>query len=192
MGLIEENCKNKTIDFSNYKYKKKSRSYNDIYNLENSLTMYEKEVSKDNTYKSLIKHILEGNNLDRGEINDTAFTREEMNEMDNEFKDLKRDILDSEKRIQDTEKRIYTANKDMESRIDKNLDEIKSLFKDYKQELKDSNKKTEENISKLEGKIDNLESKLENKIDSTNKWIIGLCISTIVGIAAMVITVVYK
>ncbi|WP_195945905.1 hypothetical protein [Paraclostridium bifermentans] len=191
MGILDINCKGKAIDFNKYKDKKKSRSYSDACSSEEYLMMYEKETSKENTYKSMIKHILEGNNSNK-EFNDIAFTREEMNGMDNEFRDLKKDILDSEKRIQETEKRIYTANKDLETRIDKNLDEIKSLFKDYKQELKDSTKRSEENISKLENKIGQLESKLENKIDNTNKWIIGLCLTTIVGIAAMVIAVVVK
>ncbi|MDU4415254.1 hypothetical protein GKD08_04065 [Paeniclostridium sordellii] len=188
MEAISKNYESKAIDFDSYKNRNKSRSYSDNTNVDNYFTISEKEISRVNTYNSLFKHILKGNNND----NNGTFTRKEMNEMDNEFKDLKKDILDAEKRIQDTEKRIYTNNKDLENRLDKNFDEIKSLFKDYKQELKDSNKKSEESIVKLETKIDNLESKLESKIDSSNKWIIGLCLTTIIGIAAMVITVVLK
>lgn len=187
METISKNYESKTINFDSYKNRNKSRSYSDNTNVDNYFTISEKEISRVNTYNALFKHILEGNN-----DNNRTFTRKEMNEMDNEFKDLKKDILDAEKRIQDTEKRIYTNNKDLEQRLDKNFDEIKSLFKDYKQELKDSHKKSEESIVKLETKIDNLESKLESKIDNSNKWIIGLCLTTIIGIAAMVITVVSK
>lgn len=42
----------------------------------------------------------------------------------------------------------------------------------------------------LNNKIDSSIDSINEKIDSTNKWIIGLAISTILGIAAMVLTVI--
>lgn len=122
-----------------------------------------------------------------------AYTGEEDLELDNNDKNNIRDteqrIYQSECRINETEKRIYQNNKDLEARIDKNFDDIKSIFKDYKNDIKEEIKvHTEHN----EGHIRRIEesiTKLEERIDSTNKWIIGLCLTTIIGIATIAVTI---
>lgn len=92
--------------------------------------------------------------------------------LDKKYDALKKDMVESEKRITQN-------NKDLEDRLEKRYIE------------------TNNNINKLIDKIDtldsNLDSKLEKmneKIDSNNKFIISISISTILGIAAMVITVI--
>lgn len=189
------NCGENVYNFDKKKKEKEKRETSRIFNENKFYDNFDEIERVLKKYHDAYK--IERNNIfneycSSNEKENNAFARKEMNDLEEEFKNLKRDIRDAEKRISNTEKRIYTSNKDMEARINKNLDDLKYIFKDYKQDIKESNQKIEENINKLENKIENLESKLENKIDNTNKWIIGLCISTIVGIAAMVITVVLK
>ena len=119
-----------------------------------------------------------------------AYTGEEDLELDNnDIRDAEQRIYQAENRINETEKRIYQNNKDLETRIDKNFDDLKNILKDYKkdirEEIKVHNDHNEGHIKRIEESI----SKLESRMDSTNKWIIGLCISTIIGIAAMTITI---
>lgn len=122
-----------------------------------------------------------------------ATTREEdlnkLNDDKNDIRDAEQRIHQTEIRINETEKRIYQNNKDLENRIDKHFDDLKNVFKDYKNDVKEEikvhNEHNECHIKKIEENI----SKLESRIDSTNKWIIGLCITTIIGIATMAITI---
>lgn len=195
MGINVNNLKEDPIVLEEYR-NKSTNSYESA-SFE-GINTYIKDKRKGNSYKLSFEHTIDFKDSFKEPVGE-KFTnsREEMRDMDNEFKDLKRDVLDSEKRIQDTEKRIYESNRDMELRLNKNLDEIKSLFQEYRQDLKESNKKNEDNLLRIETKVENFETriedkigKLENKIDSSNKWIVGLCISSIIGIAAMVITVV--
>lgn len=89
---------------------------------------------------------------------------------------LSRNIELSEKRIHDErielEKRVIEDSKAREERMEKRFMEVMN------------------SLEKINSKMDEKIDKMSEKIDSTNKWITGLCISTIVGIAAIVVTVV--
>ncbi|EOU1985503.1 DUF1640 domain-containing protein [Clostridium perfringens] len=89
---------------------------------------------------------------------------------------LSRNIELSEKRIHDErielEKRVIEDSKAREERMEKRFTEVMN------------------SLEKINLKMDEKIDKMSEKIDSTNKWITGLCISTIVGIAAIVVTVV--
>ena len=89
---------------------------------------------------------------------------------------LSRNIELSEKRIHDErielEKRVIEDSKSREERMEKRFMEVMN------------------SLEKINSKMDEKIDKMSEKIDSTNKWITGLCISTIVGIAAIVVTVV--
>ena len=75
------------------------------------------------------------------------------------------------KRIE-LEKRVIEDSKSREERMEKRFMEVMN------------------SLEKINSKMDEKIDKMSEKIDSTNKWITGLCISTIVGIAAIVVTVV--
>lgn len=89
---------------------------------------------------------------------------------------LSRNIELYEKRIHDErielEKRVIEDSKSREERMEKRFMEVMN------------------SLEKINSKMDEKIDKMSEKIDSTNKWITGLCISTIVGIAAIVVTVV--
>lgn len=76
------------------------------------------------------------------------------------------------------EKRISTNMQHMEQRIteERRLSEerMEKRFEQTMQAVENSNKKIDD---------------LSNKLDGTYKWIWGTCLATIIGIAAMVITV---
>lgn len=76
------------------------------------------------------------------------------------------------------EKRISTNMQHMEQRIteERRLSEerMEKRFEQTMQAVENSNKK-------IDG--------LSDKLDSTYKWIVGTCLATIIGIAAMVVTV---
>lgn len=91
---------------------------------------------------------------------------------------LNNTIIQSEKRIHvervEFEKRILEDRKESEVRLNKNIDQILSL------------------IEQQNEKIDSKLGKLEDKIDGNNKWIMGVCLTTILSIAAMVISILLK
>lgn len=72
------------------------------------------------------------------------------------------------------EKILSEDRKESEARLNKNIDQILSL------------------IEQQNEKIDSKLGKLEDKIDGNNKWIMGVCLTTILSIAAMVISILLK
>lgn len=91
------------------------------------------------------------------------------------------DKIDQDRR--DQEERLSNNIKLMENRIteERRLSE---------ERMEKRFNKAMESLEKTNDKIENLESNLTEKIDSTNKWIIGTCLATILGIAALVLTVI--
>ncbi|VHO83636.1 Uncharacterised protein [Clostridioides difficile] len=59
------------------------------------------------------------------------------------------------------------------------------LKSDLKEAINEHKKVTEKDVSEIKNSM----KVIEDRIDSTNKWIIGLCITTIIGIATMAITI---
>lgn len=133
-----------------------------------------------------------------------------LKEADNMNEEEKR-ILETEKRILETEKRVHQDNKEVKESIDRQFNDIKGIFKEYKNDLdkdrielkndlareraelksdlkeaiNEHKKVTEKDVSEIKNSMKGI----EDRIDSTNKWIIGLCITTIIGIATMAITI---
>lgn len=98
--------------------------------------------------------------------------------------DMKRDIAASEER---TSARVAQV----EDRMDQRLNRIEDM-------LTRSSDRTDSKIDAMEAKLAAFETKietkitgLETKVDGNNKFIVGITVSTIIGIAAMVITVVF-
>lgn len=88
-----------------------------------------------------------------------------MEKVDRDQSDLRSDIRESERR---TSAKIDN----IERRMDERLNRIEDMISN--------------SINKNNEKIEALES----KIDGKTRWVVGTCIATIVGIAAMVVTVV--
>lgn len=120
--------------------------------------------------------------------NDTS-EREEASTVDeNKIIEKYLDKVDQDRR--DQEDRISKNIQLMEQRIteERRLSEerMEKRFNDAMTSIKEVNSK----IEKLEDKLDQKTNSMLEKIDSTNKWVIALSISTIIGIAAMVVTVI--
>ncbi|KQB76807.1 hypothetical protein [Clostridium butyricum] len=93
------------------------------------------------------------------------------------------DKMDQDRREQ--EERLSKNMQLMEQRIveERRLseDRMEKKFNETMEALKATNNK----IEKLEDKLDNKTNMMLEKIDSTNKWIIGTCIATILAVAGI-------
>lgn len=93
------------------------------------------------------------------------------------------DKMDQDKR--DQEERLSKNMQLMEQRIteERRLSEerMEKRFNDAMEAVKSTNL----NIEKLQDKLEEKTNSTIEKIDSTNKWIIGTCIATILGIAGI-------
>lgn len=85
------------------------------------------------------------------------------------------------------------ANMDI---LEKYIDKMDRDQSDLRADIKASEERTERRIERLEKLMTDQSQRIETKIDSIetkfdswNKWIIGTCLATIIGIATMVITV---
>lgn len=137
---------------------------------------YELKIPNDNnSYKSetfLVADIFseERDDNEMNSIDDILLKY--IDSLDKKYDALKNDMVESEKRI-------IRNNKDLEERLEKRYIE------------------TNNNINKLIDKMNTLDSnldckleKMNEKIDSNNKFIISISFTTIIGIAAMIITVI--
>lgn len=114
------------------------------------------------------------NNLNK--LNDVD--REECMELDeNKLLEKYLDKIDQDRR--DQENRLSKNVQLMEERVEKRTRETEERIEKKFIETMNALKETNDKINKL-----------DEKIESTNKWIIGVCLSTILGIAAMVIAVI--
>lgn len=120
------------------------------------------------------------------------------------------DKVDQDRREQ--EQRLNSNMEKLEERLSKERiaseERLEKLFNSTMDSIKETNAKIDKIDEKLGSKIDSINDKIDTKIDSinnkidskvdlmsekidsTNKWIIGTCIATILSIAAMVITLI--
>lgn len=100
------------------------------------------------------------------------------------------DKVDEDRREQ--ELRLNSNIEKMEERLSKERiaseERLEKLFISTMESIKDTNSK----IDSINDKIDNKVDLMYEKIDSTNKWIIGTCIATILAIAAIAASVWFK
>ena len=86
--------------------------------------------------------------------------------------------------------------REQEKRLSKNMELMEKrleLDRRLSEERLDAKfKETMDAIRATNDKIDDKVTRLENKLDGNLKWIIGTCLATILGIAAMVVTVLIK
>ena len=92
------------------------------------------------------------------------------------------------------EQRRIEEQKAMEIRRSEERKEFREEMASMRLEMREGFNRLESRIDNVEAKlglrIDSVEGKLDMRIDSLKWWILGVCLATIVGIAAMVITVV--
>lgn len=110
------------------------------------------------------------------EMDDNILLQKYMDKIDQDRRDQEERLS---KNMQLMEYRIAEERKASEERLEK-------MFLSTMESIKDTNKK----IDDLNGKINENEKTLIKEISSANKDIRNISISTIVGIAAMVITVI--
>jgi hypothetical protein len=116
--------------------------------------------------------------------------------------------INTEYNFKEMEKEEVFSGMDNNKLLEKYIDKMDRDQSDLRNDIRASENRTARNIELLEernierlnrieqiindhnAKIDEKYEKLESKIDSNNKFIISLSISTIIGIAAMVIAVI--
>lgn len=94
--------------------------------------------------------------------------------------------MDENKILEKYLDKINQDRRDQEDRLSKN---IELMEKRITEERRLSEERMEKRFIESMEKIDKLEEKLDNKLDNTTKWVAATAISTILGIAAMVISV---
>lgn len=115
-----------------------------------------------------------GGSMDENKLLEKYLDKVDQDRRDQEER-LSKAVIESEKRNHteriEFEKRINEDRKASEERLEKKFDQILNSI--------------EKNNKDFESKI----NKLEDKIDSNNKWIIGVCITTVLSIAALVVSI---
>lgn len=123
----------------------------------------------------------EENNMDNKSTNDMLLKY--IDNLDKKYDDYKRDMVESEKRI-------YQNTKDAEERYEKRQAEFEKMLDDRFKSIDAKFDKIEEKFNKFEEKIDSKFELMQNEIKENNKYLKSLTITTNIGIAAMVISVV--
>ena len=118
---------------------------------------------------------------------------------------IKSDLVESEKKMtedrRESEKRIEIQRQLSEERTDKKFNETMDTIKNQNTIMAKHDEKIDNKLDKIDTKLDTKFDKMDTKIDTkltdmqteirgTNKWIIGTCIATIIGIAAMIISII--
>lgn len=111
---------------------------------------------------SYSNHVL--NNVEGDKMDNDKILEKYLEKVDRDQSDLRNDIRESERR---TQERISAIEQKMDDRLNRIEDMMISQNK----------------------KMESLKDALLEKMDSTQKWITGIAITTIIGIAAMVIAV---
>lgn len=120
---------------------------------------------------------LEGQNMDNNELLNRYIEK-----FDRDQSDLRQDIRESEKRINE---RTMAVEERMDNRLNRIEDLIQSQITTMNQKFDGADKKIDTIKTSVDQKIDNVKM----SIDSTNKWIIGMAITVMIGVAAIVVTV---
>lgn len=134
------------------------------------------------------------NGIDLGlSKSEVAFTREEADTMDdNKILEKYLDKVDQDRR--DVEIKIIQDRRESEKRIEEQRrlseERMENRFNEVMNSWQKTNDKIDITYNRLENKLDSSVKGMEDKLDNTYKWIIGTCIATIIGIAAMVISVI--
>ena len=98
-------------------------------------------------------------------MNDNDLLKSYMEKVNQDQSDLRSDIRESEKRTTEHLNKV-------EERMDNRLNRIEDM-------IKSSAEKSDKNVQDI-----------KDAVDSKMRWVVGSCLATIVGIAAMVVTII--
>lgn len=122
-----------------------------------------------------------------------ALTVEEVGSLDEKVNNTEVTINNAETRINEAEKRMHLESKEREDRIESRqkelLSNLEKRFTNMDNKIEKSNSELNKKFEKHMESIDNKFDKMNDRIDDNNKYLRSLTITTIVGIAAMVIAV---
>lgn len=141
-----------------------SREFEDIISFR-----YKDAIKGNNSNKSYdTKH----RNKQKSQLEEVVYTMDENKLLEKYIDSAEQNRRDMEQRLmedrRESEKRLTDERRLSEERMEKRFNE------------------TMNKLDKLDGRID----KMEGKLEGTSKWITALCITTIVGIAAMAVSVI--
>lgn len=157
------------------------------------------EISKNDTGSIYSNSNFDMNSINKGatfcynNIKEEVFSMDENKILEKYLDKIDQDRREQEERlsknIELSEKRIHEERIELERRIMEDAkareERMEKRFLEVMSSIESTNKKIDDTNNKIDEKID----KISDKMDSANKWITGLCITTIVGIAAIVVTV---
>lgn len=127
-------------------------------------------------------------------IKEEVFDMDENKILEKYLDKIDKDRREQEQRLNENirsmEQRITEERRLSEERMEKKFIEAMDSIKETNKKLDSINSKLDKKVETINSKIDEKTDKIGEKIDNTNKWIIGVCLSTIIGIAAMVLTVI--
>lgn len=142
---------------------------------------YNKETLK-NT--NIISNIESEYNLEREEtaMDENKILEKYLDKVDQDRRDQEQRLSNN---MQSMENRLFEDRKLMEQRITEERrlseDRMEKKFNEAMEALKSTNAK----IDNLDIKLDTETQKTIDKIDSTNKWIIGTCIASVLAVAGI-------
>ncbi|XZM33952.1 hypothetical protein ACSXAY_02625 [Clostridium perfringens] len=183
----------KSENFKNFK----NNEYNDFIGIKSNRisVIIDTENFNASEYSDKNKNIHSNNGLKSQKIvgdnmDENQFLNKYLDKVDQDRRDqeerLNNAIIESEKRIHEErvefEKRILKDRKESEERLEKKFDQLINY-------IEKNSTKLEDKITNLEQEFKNTSEKLEGKIDNNNKWIIGVCLTTILSIAALVVSI---
>lgn len=172
--------KSNLIDFRNSKNKEMiSKEMPMLYN--QSIEDRLKQTITSNNIEYIAADIEEENTMDNKATNDILLKY--IDSLDKKYDDYKRDMIESENRIRQDAKNAEDRYEKRQAEFDQRLDE---RFKS----IDDKFNKIEAKFIDLEDKIDIKFGDMQNEIKENNKYLKSLTITTNIGIAAMVISVV--
>ena len=87
--------------------------------------------------------------------------------------------------IRQMEQRIVEERRLSEERMEKRYSDVMDVITNL-------NKRTDEKIKETNELIQTKHDKIMNSLDTTKRWVMGLCLGTIIGIAAMVVAVLVR
>lgn len=159
----------------------KSQNTNDKILANNDTRLYNKYIGDKlkssitmNNEEYLASDLEEENTMDNKSTNDILIKYIES--LDKKYDDYKRDMVESEKRI-------YQNAKDSEDRYEKRQEA-------FDKRLEERLMSIDNKFNKLEEKIDRKFESMESEIKESSKYLKNLTITAIIGIAAMVISIV--
>ncbi|MCR1962970.1 hypothetical protein NSA28_04970 [Clostridium perfringens] len=168
-----------------------NKSSNNIIPFNNDGLDYEKRVSKKMSVSEIsfedINKRGTGEKFSYNNIKEGLFDMDENKILEKYLDKIDKDRREQEERlsknIELSEKRVHDERIELERRI---IEDSKAREERMEKRFTEVMNSLEKTNTKIDEKID----KMSEKIDNTNKWIVGLCISTIIGIAAIVVTVI--